>query len=641
MSRTTQFGSLLQFPGRFPALAALAVAATGLSPIVACLTLPEGGPLFRDLTGMPAGVDVVFSHGNGGLFAVGFVGALALAVALAHGVAWLDDRVEAWLVRMGVRPGDARAVCTAGFVLAIALLGWAGVLGAMSAGTDAVHRQFDTVGKQVCERIEAALDRDAPPDEFPMPTGNPLPALQRLVALPAVSRAYFEDATGRLTILARGRAPEVIDTATWRPHRTQVRWKNEQPTKAEIDREYHDRDIDSLVFGGGRFWRSEHHQFVRRFDLSSAGYFGFADQVPVFEKDVAHARLGFQLDERYWWHVERPILDDAGIFCEVMIGDDLQAAGYRVLGRDFDGSVRKAHRTWKRVGLSLTSFEESDLVNQRRLLFGLTAGALSPLAVALLFAFVRRLRGLWADRAISLAQSNFVSGVSHEMRTPLATIKLYAELMRDGVSTEPRERQELLATITHECDRLSRLIENVLDFSRISGRRKTYVFQPVTAEDLAETALAAVAGPLATSGLALQRHVPPELGFLADRDALVQAVVNLLANAIKYASEGGALLLAFAPAEPGYVSILVKDFGPGIPANEHQRVFQPFYRVGNELTRTATGSGLGLALVKEHVKAHGGRVELESTPGGGATFRLVLPVDPTLQRKGWKKGLAA
>jgi signal transduction histidine kinase len=113
----------------------------------------------------------------------------------------------------------------------------------------------------------------------------------------------------------------------------------------------------------------------------------------------------------------------------------------------------------------------------------------------------------------------------------------------------------------------------------------------------------------------------------------VQALVNLLANAIKYAPAGGRIQLSCAPAGPDHIEFVVRDFGPGIPEAERRNVFRPFYRVGSELTRTATGSGLGLALVQGHVTSHGGRVDLEDTPGGGATFRVVLPKTPP-KRKG-------
>lgn len=253
------------------------------------------------------------------------------------------------------------------------------------------------------------------------------------------------------------------------------------------------------------------------------------------------------------------------------------------------------------------------------LLLGL-AGVLRALAAA------RNVRTILDERAIALAQSNFVSAVSHEMRTPLTTIQLYAEMLAQDLVTDPERRAHYLATISAESQRLGRLIENVLDYASISGRRKAYHFEAVDACELAREAIAAVAGPLASAGMEIELHAPIPAVTRVDRDALVQSLVNLLGNAIKYAASGRRVLVSVLPSGDG-VSLSVADFGPGIPPAEHAQVFKPFYRMGNELTRTATGTGLGLALVAETARAHQGRVELDSEPGQGATFRLVLPAE--------------
>ncbi|MDB5101934.1 MAG: hypothetical protein JWM80_6355 [Cyanobacteria bacterium RYN_339] len=240
----------------------------------------------------------------------------------------------------------------------------------------------------------------------------------------------------------------------------------------------------------------------------------------------------------------------------------------------------------------------------------------------------RDLRAILNQRAIALAQSDFVSAVSHEMRTPLTTIQLYAEMLAQDVVTDPAKRRHYLATIAGESERLGRLIENVLDYARISGRRKAYRFEPVDVRELLAEALTAVQGPLELAGLTVELHAPVPVIAPVDRDALVQAMINLLANAAKYAAAGRRVVVSALPAEGG-VALAVQDFGPGIAAEDQAKVFEPFYRVGSELTRTTTGSGLGLALVAETAKAHGGRVELESVPGRGSEFRLVLPQQPT------------
>lgn len=251
-------------------------------------------------------------------------------------------------------------------------------------------------------------------------------------------------------------------------------------------------------------------------------------------------------------------------------------------------------------------------------------GLLALLLLAKLLGAVEALREMWAERSVALAQSNFVAAVSHEMRTPLTTIQLYAEMLEADVVTDPARRRHYLRTIRQEGERLGRLVENVLDYANISGQRKAYRMEPLEARALVEEALAAVAGPLERAGMVAELHAPVPVMTTGDRDALVQSVVNLLGNAVKYGAQGKRVVVSVVPQARG-VSIDVEDFGPGIAPTEQKKVFKPFYRVGNELTRTTTGSGLGLALVQETAIAHRGRVELVSHPGRGSVFRLVLP----------------
>ncbi|MBM3271288.1 MAG: HAMP domain-containing histidine kinase [Candidatus Sericytochromatia bacterium] len=256
--------------------------------------------------------------------------------------------------------------------------------------------------------------------------------------------------------------------------------------------------------------------------------------------------------------------------------------------------------------------------------------AIAALAIVLTLALslaVRAGAGLLRDLGQAHAQSNFVSGISHEMRLPLTTVKMYADMLAQGVVTEPEKREAYLRTIGQEADRLSRLIENVLDFSRISNRRRSYRMERLRVADLVTEATAASDGALQGAGLTVAVDVPPDLAVVGDRQAIVQSLVNLLSNAAKYARDGKRVAIA-AGRTGGRIRVSVRDFGPGIPERERKRVFRPFYRSGDELTRTATGSGLGLALVKEYMAAHGGRVELHGRPGDGSRFDLILPANP-------------
>jgi two-component system phosphate regulon sensor histidine kinase PhoR len=248
------------------------------------------------------------------------------------------------------------------------------------------------------------------------------------------------------------------------------------------------------------------------------------------------------------------------------------------------------------------------------------------LSVAGLAACLHEVDQMRAERAIKVAQSNFVAAVTHELRTPVATIKMYADMMRQGMVTDPAQREQFLGHICHESDRLSGLIDDVLTYTELGEQRRRYTFEPVAASLLVDDALAAVGGALV--GLEVEREVPQDLVVEVDRRAMTHALVNLLTNAAKYGATGGKVRLG-AERRPEGVRFYVQDFGPGIPVAEHEKVFEAFYRVGDELTRKHPGSGLGLALVAEYVKAHAGKVGLECPPGEGARFTIQLPAART------------
>jgi signal transduction histidine kinase len=249
-------------------------------------------------------------------------------------------------------------------------------------------------------------------------------------------------------------------------------------------------------------------------------------------------------------------------------------------------------------------------------------GLFTVLSAAGLAACLHEVEQMREERTLKLAQSNFVAAVTHELRTPVATVKMYADMMRQGMVADAAQRELFLGHICHECDRLSGLIDDVLAYTELGEKRRRYSFEPVAASLLVDDAVAAVGGAL--GGLALERDVPADLVVEVDRRAMTHALVNLLANAAKYGATGQRIRLG-AERRPDGVRFYVQDFGPGIPAAEHEKVFQAFYRVGDELTRKHPGSGLGLALVAEYVKAHAGKITLESPPGAGATFAIQLP----------------
>ena len=234
-----------------------------------------------------------------------------------------------------------------------------------------------------------------------------------------------------------------------------------------------------------------------------------------------------------------------------------------------------------------------------------------------------------ADRAMRLSQmkSDFVSNVSHELRTPIASIRVFAELLRLGRVQTPEKVREYGEYIERESRRLSRLIENILDFARIESGRKTYSFAPVDVARVVEATLQSFEPHLAHSGFtcALRAPAEPLPPVRADADALGQAIHNLLDNAVKFSGEARAIEVRLA-LEDGEIVVAVADRGIGIAREEQARIFERFHRVGTGLVHEVKGSGLGLSLVHHIMQVHGGRVTVDSEPGKGSTFALHLPV---------------
>ena len=228
------------------------------------------------------------------------------------------------------------------------------------------------------------------------------------------------------------------------------------------------------------------------------------------------------------------------------------------------------------------------------------------------------------DRAMTVAKSNFAAAVTHELRTPMAAIRMNVEMLREGIVTEPVARDRCLADIETACGRLGGMVEDVLNFSTMGHGQRTFSFEAVPADALVDEALALLAVPLAASGLQLERDVQVGLVLNVDRHAMVGVLTNLIGNAMKYAAAGKLLQLVLRE-QGGQIELAVRDFGPGIARTEQRRVFEPFYRSGDEGTRTQPGTGLGLALVQSYVKGHAGSIKLSSQPGKGACFTVRLP----------------
>jgi len=230
-------------------------------------------------------------------------------------------------------------------------------------------------------------------------------------------------------------------------------------------------------------------------------------------------------------------------------------------------------------------------------------------------------------RRLEQVRTEFVANVSHELRTPLTAIHGYLETLLSGALEERENARRFLEIVFRHTERLGRLLNDLTDLSNIELGRVSLKLAPTRLDEVVDAVLA-IMSPRAESGrVALRSHVPPDLPtVLADRDRLVQVVINLVDNAIKYTPEGGSVTVKAQPADDGQVAVDVVDTGIGIPPADLPRITERFYRVDKARSRELGGTGLGLAIVKHLVVAHGGQLRIESEPGRGTTVRVTVPV---------------
>ena len=254
-------------------------------------------------------------------------------------------------------------------------------------------------------------------------------------------------------------------------------------------------------------------------------------------------------------------------------------------------------------------------------------GAMAPVLLVLSAGVILLLRDISRETRANMLRADLVSSVSHELKTPITLIRLYGETLLGRTGTKlpftEKDRGEFYRIIVRESERLSRLVNQILTFSRIERGALVYNFE----EGDVAVVIAGIVDDyreyLERAGFTVGRSIPgslPPVRF--DAAALSQAVVNLLDNAVKYSGPSRDIAVR-VEAHSGVVIFEVEDHGVGIPANQHDKIFERFYRVKNGSGKG--GYGLGLFLVRHIMDAHGGRAEVESQPGQGSRFRLVFP----------------
>lgn len=322
----------------------------------------------------------------------------------------------------------------------------------------------------------------------------------------------------------------------------------------------------------------------------------------VLANEAAEKLLGFRVDSS----TRKPIDDviDDGTLCKLITEMRKQ-----------EGSDHRkvAEHTFSQQGRSLT-FE----ITLSRVP---GPGSESAGVVAVLHDVTR-------EKEIAQMKTDFVSSVSHELKTPLASIKAYIEMLVDGEVSDEKQQQEFYEIISTETDRLGRLIENILGISRIEAGVVKVARTPVSLTGLVRQVIDVVAPQAKLKGIELVDHLAPVFYQVeADQDMIYQAVMNLLSNAVKYTPENGTVTVRVGVDESrGLASVEVEDTGAGIPAEDLPHIFDKFYRVKAN-KKMAKGTGLGLTLVRHIIETvHEGKLSVTSDEGSGSTFTMELPV---------------
>lgn len=316
-------------------------------------------------------------------------------------------------------------------------------------------------------------------------------------------------------------------------------------------------------------------------------------------------------------------------------GEDLDAALYSTDGHALFGSpptetppfaimhdVRIDEMPWL---IQVWSSDPAAIYADMRQRQNLSLVILVFVAVLLVFGSYITVRIVRRELEISRMRADFVSTVSHEFRSPLTGIRHLGEMLLDGRAIDWKKQHHYFKMIVQESDRLTRLVENILDFSRMEEGRREYRFEPLNTSQWLRRLVADFETEIVADGVAIETDIPEGLPtILADGEALACAVNNLLDNAVKY-SPGVKVVWLDAEAAGGEVRIGVRDRGVGISEHDRKHIFDRFYRVNGEIAKRVKGVGLGLSLVRHIITVHGGKVECEGRVGEGSTFSIRLP----------------
>jgi Na+/proline symporter/nitrogen-specific signal transduction histidine kinase len=226
-------------------------------------------------------------------------------------------------------------------------------------------------------------------------------------------------------------------------------------------------------------------------------------------------------------------------------------------------------------------------------------------------------------------KDDFISTVTHELRTPLTSIRAFSEILRDNPRLDEAQRTQFLGTVIKESERLTRLINQVLDLSKIESGNAEWHSSELDMREVVDDSVAAVSQMFRENGVELEVRMPQKLpSIVADRDRLMQVMLNLLSNAAKFCRRPGGRVSIALSRQDGFLRVDVTDNGSGISESDQEVIFEKFRQVGDTLTNRPQGTGLGLPICRQIINHFGGRLWVQSRPGAGATFSFTLPLDP-------------
>lgn len=289
--------------------------------------------------------------------------------------------------------------------------------------------------------------------------------------------------------------------------------------------------------------------------------------------------------------------------------------------------VRQTKRIWlfpdHYLGIKLKGAGIEDIARAR---FYRSLQLIFILDIILIIGVVIVYRNIRRQMELARMKNDFVSNVSHELRTPLALIRMFAETLEMDRVKDREKQKEYYRIIGQETERLTHLINNILDFSRMEAGKKKFQPEPVNLNDIVKKNLDFYQFHLQNKGFELEKDITgQDIMINGDDEALSEALINLLDNAVKYSADEKQIRISTAIKNESAV-LEVADKGIGITEKEQKRIFEKFYRVSEGLQHNTKGSGLGLALVSFTMKAHKGKIEVESSPGKGSVFRLIFPL---------------